>query len=269
MSDDGLFKQYQDRGYCSIQRVVDDEALDELRAATSRCVRNAEDPGRVLEQDGQTVRGLHGTHLHDQTFAMLCRHPVLLGAAEKLLGEQVYVHQFKLNIKAAFIGDVWDWHQDMTFYHYEDELPQPEFLTVALYLDDVTEFNGPLTVIPRSHKEGLLPSAKRQIVEYDTKSDWLSNTTAKLRYTADHDTLRRLVRMYGLDAPKGRAGDAVIFHANLFHGSGVNISPFDRRVVFISYNSVKNLPRRTRPPRPEFLAARNFEPLTPCIDALV
>jgi ectoine hydroxylase len=55
----------------------------------------------------------------------------------------------------------------------------------------------------------------------------------------------------------------MVFHANLFHGSGVNMSPFDRRVIFISYNSVNNRPERTRPPRPEFLAARDLSPLEP------
>ncbi|MBW4049020.1 MAG: phytanoyl-CoA dioxygenase [Proteobacteria bacterium] len=268
MLNEELKQQYQEKGYFVLRNVVSEPALKILREAAAACALDINDPGRVTEQDGVTVRGLHGTHLRNEAIASLCRHPVLLDAAKQILGQDVYVHQFKLNIKAAFVGDVWEWHQDMTFYHREDELPEPEFLTIAVFLDDVTEFNGPLTVIPGSHGAGFLDSFKHTIVDYDLKSDWLSNTTAKLRYTVDRDVLRTLVRQCGMDAPKGRAGDSVVFHANLFHASGVNISPFERRVAFISYNSVKNLPKPTRAPRPEFLCARSFEPLTPCPDEL-
>lgn len=264
-----LKRQYVDRGYCVLPNVLSDSALQALRLASDACSRDTSDPGRVTEEDGTTVRGLHGAHLRNDALSKLCRHPVLLDAAKQILGQEVYVHQFKLNIKAAFVGDVWEWHQDMTFYHREDEIPEPSFLTIAVFLDDVTEFNGPLTVIPCSHREGFKDSIKHTIDDYDKQSEWLSNTTAKLRYTVDRAVLRRLVDQYGLDAPKGKAGDCIVFHANLFHASGVNISPFDRRVAFISYNSVKNLPKATRPPRPEFLSARNFEPLTPCLDEML
>ncbi|MGM3278136.1 phytanoyl-CoA dioxygenase family protein [Ralstonia sp. 24A2] len=266
MLNEELKRQFQEKGYCVLRNVVSEPALNVLHEAAEACSLDLDDPGRVTEQDGITVRGLHGTHLRNEAIASLCRHPVLLDAAKQVLGQDVYVHQFKLNIKAAFVGDVWEWHQDMTFYHREDELPEPEFLTIAVFLDDVTEFNGPLTLIPGSHNAGFLDSIKHTIAAYDQQSDWLSNTTAKLRYTVDRGVLRKLVQQCGMEAPKGKAGDCVVFHANLFHASGVNISPFDRRVAFISYNSVKNLPKPTRPPRPEFLAARNFEPLTPIPD---
>lgn len=268
MLNEKLKQQYHDKGYCTLQNVISPKALKILQQAADDCTMDLNDPGRVTEQDGTTVRGLHGTHLRNPIIEKLCRHPILLDTAKQILGQDVYVHQFKLNIKAAFVGDVWEWHQDMTFYHREDELPEPDFLTIAVLLDDMTEFNAPLTVIPCSHQEGFKPSIKHEISDYDQKNNWLSNTTAKLRYTVDRELLKRLVEKYGLDAPKGSAGDSIVFHANLFHSSGVNISPFDRRVAFISYNSVKNKPKPTRPQRPEFLSARNFSPLTQCTDEI-
>jgi ectoine hydroxylase len=259
--------EYAEQGFIVVENCLNADALQRLRQAGEACARDQSDPGRVYEADGVTVRGMHGTHLRDETMARLCRNRVLLTIAKEILHEDVYVHQFKLNVKAAFVGDVWEWHQDMTFYHREDELPEAAFLTVAVLLDDVTEFNGPLIVIPGSHKDGFQNSIKNSIDEYDAQSSWLSNTTAKLRYTVERSLLTAMVRKNGMVAPKGKAGDCIVFDANLFHASGVNMSPFDRRVAFISYNSVKNLPRPTRAPRPEFLAARDFAALQPVEEA--
>ena len=74
----------------------------------------------------------------------------------RLLGGPVYVHQFKINGKAAFDGDVWQWHQDYGTWARDDLMPEPRAMNVALFLDDVTEFNGALMIIPKSHKQGVL-----------------------------------------------------------------------------------------------------------------
>jgi ectoine hydroxylase len=261
--------EYDERGFIIVSDVLSARALQNLRAEAEQVATDKADPGLVTEEDGVTVRGLHGTHLRSDLMGKLCSHPKLLAISKQLLGEDVYVHQFKLNVKAAFVGDVWEWHQDMTFYHREDEVPEPAFLTIAVLLDDSTQFNGPLLLIPGSHKEGFHLAAKNEIAAYDEQSPWLSNTTAKLRYTADHALLKRMVEKNGMAAGTGKAGDCVVFHANLFHGSGVNMSPFDRRVAFISYNAVSNTPRPTRPARPEFLCAQNHAALEPCYDEAI
>ena len=260
---------YTERGYIVAADCLSANALANLRAEAEQTARDLSDPGRVTEQDGVTVRGLHGLHLRSDLMNKLCSHPRLLAMAKQLLGTDVYVHQFKLNVKAAFVGDMWEWHQDMTFYHREDEVPEPAFLTMAVLLDDATEFNGPLLLIPGSHQEGFHIAMKNEIAEYDAQSPWLSNTTAKLRYTADRELLKRMVQKNGIAACKGRAGDVIVFHANVFHASGTNMSPFDRRVAFISYNSVANVPRPTRPARPEFLCAQDHSPLQPCHDEAI
>lgn len=53
----------------------------------------------------------------------------------------------------------------------------------------------------------------------------------------------------------------MLFDANICHGSAPNMSPFDRAVAIVTYNSVDNLPVRVTQPRPEFLASRDYEPL--------
>ena len=65
------------------------------------------------------------------------------------------MHQFKINGKMAFEGDVWQWHQDYGTWFNDDLMPTSRAMNVAIFLDDVTEFNGPLLFIPGSHKKGV------------------------------------------------------------------------------------------------------------------
>ena len=73
-------------------------------------------------------------------------------AGAELFGEAVYMHQFKINGKMAFDGDVWQWHQDYGTWQNDDLMPTERAMNVAIFLDDVNEFNGPLMFIPGSHQ---------------------------------------------------------------------------------------------------------------------
>jgi ectoine hydroxylase len=254
-------EKYRTEGYAMIRSAISEQRVKILQDCSTKCLSDTSDPGRVTERDGETVRGLHGTHLHNETIADLCSTSKILDAAKNLIGDPVYVHQFKLNQKAAFVGDVWEWHQDMTFYHHEDGIPEPKFLTAAVFLDDVNEFNGPLLLIPRSHRNGLQNTTTTGGKTDPVDRPWLSNTTAKLKYTPDKEIVKKLIEKNGIFAAKGKAGDCVLFHANLFHASGANLSPHDRRIAFISYNSTSNTPIAIPSPRPDFLASRNYQPL--------
>ena len=74
----------------------------------------------------------------------------------------VYVHQFKLNAKAAFEGDVWQWHQDYGTWQRDDGMPDARAMNIAVFLDEVMPINGPLMLIPKSHKQGVLRRRPRQ-----------------------------------------------------------------------------------------------------------
>ena len=64
-----------------------------------------------------------------------------------------------MNGKAAFGGDVWQWHYDFATHHREDGTPKPLALNLHIFLDDVTEFNGPLWFVRGSHRHGPVPTA--------------------------------------------------------------------------------------------------------------
>ena len=201
----------------------------------------------VCEKDGDTVRTSFATHTYNNVFAKFVCHPKVLEPAQQLLTGKVYVHQFKLNAKAAFTGDIWQWHQDFGTWHRDDAMPEPLAMNLAVYLDEVNEFNGPLYLIPKSHKYGVLKAG------HDTL------TTSYPLWTLDADQIRKLVDQGGIIAPKGAAGTGLFFHSCLVHASPPNISPWDRLIVYLSYNNVKNYIRQFK--RPEWIAHRNFTPL--------
>jgi Phytanoyl-CoA dioxygenase (PhyH) len=215
-------------------------------------------PSRIMERDGRTVRALHGCHLMHPLFERLIRLPILLGLAKQILGSDVYLYQFKINLKAAFRGDVWPWHQDYIFWRNEDGMLRPRALNVIIFLDDVTEFNGPIYFMPGSHHEGCIdvPAAN-----HNHTSNWRSNVTADLKYRIDDERLAAFAQRYGLISPKGPRGSVVFSHCNIIHASPSNITPFSRRLVIITYNAVDNVPCSKAPIRPDFLVGRDVSSL--------
>src|SRR6185437_11393954 len=121
---------------------------------------SAEDcSANIREKRSGEVRTAMGLHLRHKDFATLVRHPRLIEPAFQLLGDQLYVQQVKVNTKAAFEGEVWQWHYDFATHHAEDGVPEPLALNLHLFLDDVTEHNGPLIFIRGSHRQGPVRTA--------------------------------------------------------------------------------------------------------------
>jgi ectoine hydroxylase len=77
----------------------------------------------VREKDGTTARTAFAAHTYNDAFARLGRHPRLIRPVEQLLGGPVYIYQYRINAKAAFEGDVWQWHQDYGTWARDDEMP--------------------------------------------------------------------------------------------------------------------------------------------------
>jgi ectoine hydroxylase len=233
-------------------------------AAETAAIAQVDHPSRVMEKDGRTVRALHGCHLTSPVMARLTRQARLLQPAEQLLGGPVYVHQFKINFKAAFGGDVWKWHQDYIFWRKGDGMREACCTSAMIFLDDVTEFNGPLMLIPGSHRHGMI-----DVESARGTGGWQDNVAADLKYTLDRETIARLVSEGGIVAPKGRRGSVLIFHPNLAHASAPNLSPWDRTMLIVTYNRVTNVPVPPGEPRPEFLVSRDARPLAVAEEMLV
>ncbi len=204
-------------------------------------------PENVREKDSDAVRTNFAAHMYSYPFARLARHPRMVEPIMQLFGEELYMHQFKINGKMAFDGDVWQWHQDYGTWKNDDLMPEARAMNVAIFLDEVNEFNGPLMLIPGSHKLGVIEA------DHDT------STTSYPLWTINHDTIRKLVERGGIVAPKGPPGSMILFHSCLVHASTSNLSPWNRVSVYLSLCAVSNHIRRFK--RPGYIAHRDFTPL--------
>src|SRR5438477_40359 len=222
---------------------------EEIKALTDEVPRlyATRRPENVREKGSDAVRTNFAAHLYSKPFAKLARHPRMIDPVMQMFNEPVYMHQFKINGKMAFDGDVWQWHQDYGTWARDDLMPEARAMNVAIFLDEVNEFNGPLMFIPGSHKQGVIAAG------HD-----LSTTSYPL-WTIDHETITQLVVHGGIVAPKGPPGSMILFHGCLVHASTSNLSPWNRVAVYLSLCAVSNHIRRFK--RPEYIAHRDFAPI--------
>jgi ectoine hydroxylase-related dioxygenase (phytanoyl-CoA dioxygenase family) len=148
---------YRESGYLVVEDVIDRATLAEIRDVIARLVEGAR--GKTAHDD---VYDLEPTHRPDAprvrrikkptqvhpVFDRLIRSDRMVGVLNQLLGANVRLHGSKLNMKAPQYGSPVEWHQDWAFYpHTNDDL-----LAVGCMLDDMMLENGPLLVIPGSHR---------------------------------------------------------------------------------------------------------------------
>jgi len=209
----------------------------------------AQDRDEVIREKGTTApRTAFYVQTWNDVFARVARHPRLVEPGRQLLGsDELYMHQFKINAKAAFDGAVWQWHQDYATWFNDDDMPEAKAMNIALFIAEANEFNGPLMFIPRSHKQGRLGAT------HDV------TTTSYPLWTMDPETITKLVAEGGIVAPKGPPGSVLMFHGNLVHASGSNLTPWSRWILYLSLNRCDNAIRRFK--RPTWIANRDFTPI--------
>jgi len=258
---------YHENGYLQIENFLDDREVQVLYSELPNTIEK--DSPRIILEDNGSVRSIFAPHFVSAAYERLARLDRLVLAAEQLIKEQVYVHQYKINTKKGLKGDWWEWHQDFPYWNIDDGISEPDLVTVMLYLQDTGPSNGALLLIPQTHKLGIAKFAEKDPVSMNEKHkynahhqthDYLSSLNSNIKFTVDHELIKELSIEKGIVTASGKKGAALFFHGNIFHASNINITPFDRDAVLITYNSVSNLPCTTSP-RPEFLAGRNYEPI--------
>jgi phytanoyl-CoA hydroxylase len=150
---------YEQDGYLVFPELLDATELAVLRSALAEVLRDAEgltetnDKFSITrsEDGGYSVRRIFDPIARHQAFQDLVLKPKILDAVESLIGPNIQLHHTKLNLKPPSSREArFEWHQDYPFFPHTNF----DLLAVMIFLDDSTQENGCLTIIPGSHKWG-------------------------------------------------------------------------------------------------------------------
>jgi ectoine hydroxylase len=242
------FSSYFEQGYIFLPELL---PIDQINAVMSQlpelCALDR--PEVVYENDETTVRSLMNVHGFCDAANRLARHPAIIEPAIRIIESEIYIYQCILNLKRAFSGDMWQWHQDYPTYLTDDGMPENRLLNVLIFMEEVNEFNGPLMMIPGSHHCDAFKNEEDDI------------TTSFPIRALDDNRVAEQVAQSGIVAPKGPAGSVILANSNIIHGSAANMSPWGRSMISLTLNSVENKHRGSS--RPDWVVMDDFTPVTP------
>jgi ectoine hydroxylase len=247
---------YAERGYLVLEGLFDDGEIATLKEESERLRAHAATLAAetlIHEPDGEELRSIFRIHAQSELMAGLAADARLLAIARQLLGDEVYLHQSRLNLKPGFDGREFYWHSDFETWHVEDGMPRMRASSMSIALDENTACNGPLMLIPGSHRHFV------SCVGATPREHYRQSLRRQAYGVPDRASLAWLVERGGIDLALGSPGAVVVFDCNTMHGSSGNLTPWPRSNVFLVYNSRENrlqAPYGGLPPRPEFIAAR-------------
>lgn len=210
---------YNQNGYLVLERRIPDTVIGAIRDEVARF----EDEARGLTVSNERldledshrpevprIRRIKLPHAISEVMRALMVSDHVLAPVRDLIGPDLRLHTTKLNMKSAGFGAAVEWHQDFAFYPHTND----DVLAVGIIVDDMGLENGPLMVFPGTHKGPI----------FDHHSEGLFVGAIDLEAS-------------GLDVKKavpllGPAGSITIHHARVVHGSALNSSDRDRRLLF-------------------------------------
>lgn len=254
--DKALLDHYEKNGFLFLDHLFDEDEIAQMQIQmqTLRDDKRIKDREEsITEARSGDIRSVFDVHKLNNFFNKIAQDPRLIRVAEYLLGDQVYLHQTRLNYKPGFRGQEFYWHSDFETWHVEDGMPRMRALSMSITLTPNDHNNGPLLVIPGSHHTFV------SCVGETPEENYRSSLKKQNVGVPDDQSLQNMVEAAGITPAIGQPGRVILFDCNLMHGSNGNISPSPRSNLFLVYNAISN--RISRPfgqqrERPEYIAAR-------------
>ena len=210
---------YNDHGYLILENRVPVDLMDGIRAEIARLTEIARgmtaSDDRIDLEDSHTpqdprVRRVKRPDRQSKPIADLMYSDHILAPIRDLIGPNLRLQTTKLNMKSAGFGAAVEWHQDWAFYPYTND----DVLAVGLIIDDMGPENGPLMVFPGTHRQGVFNHHNNGVfcgaIDLDAEGLDMSDAVPLM----------------------GPAGSISIHHARIVHGSALNTSTKDRRIIF-------------------------------------
>ncbi|MBV9171921.1 MAG: phytanoyl-CoA dioxygenase family protein [Chloroflexi bacterium] len=221
---------YEEQGYLVFPQLLDPAELATLRNALAEVLREAEgltennDKFSITKTDdgGYSVRRIYEPIVRHEAFRALVHNPKILDVVEALIGPNIQLHHTKLNLKPPSSREArFEWHQDYPFFPHTNF----DLLAVMIYLDDSTEENGCLTIIPGSHKFG-------------PRNHLFARDGAFSSQLEDKAVLNDPSRWLKVPVP---AGGMELHHCNMLHSSTANRGTKPRSAMVIQYRAADNV----------------------------
>jgi ectoine hydroxylase len=227
---------YFEHGYLLLSSVVPLTWVDRLRAVTDEMVhrsRNLTHSDRAFDLEpghsanNPRLRRLTSPVEHHPTYWEFASASILPDIIADLVGPDVKFHHSKLNFKWAKGGEEVKWHQDITYWPHTNYSP----LTAGLYLHDCGPDQGPLMVVPGSHRGELFS-------QYNDQDEWVGCLSKVDLKTVPVETADELI---------GPAGSITIHNCRVVHGSRPNLSDAGRPLLLNVYSAADAFPYTANP----------------------
>ena len=220
---------YQEQGYLVLENHLDDAMVSAIRDEIARLSEpaaqmSASDDKIDLEdshsKEEPRIRRIKLPHTQSALFKDLLYSDAILAPVRDLIGAHLRLHTTKLNMKSAGYGAAIEWHQDFAFYPHTND----DVLAVAVIIDDMDMENGPLMVVPGSHKGPI----------FDHHDEGVFAGGVNLE--KEGISLDEAVPL------TGPAGSISIHHGRILHGSAQNLSDHPRRLMFFEIMAADAFP---------------------------
>ncbi len=221
--------QFWRDGVLVVENAVDPQDLASLKKQFATWVeqsrQEADDYGETLDgrprfdlQPGHcskrpALRRVQSPEEVSKAYANVMRNAHMVDYCAELIGPAIRFHHGKVNSKLPGTATQVKWHQDFLF----QPMTHHDMITCLLFVDEVTLENGPLEVLPGTHK-GPLYSHWHNGVFTGAVSD-------EIIEPQKHNVVKCT----------GPAGAVCLMHVNLLHGSAPNLSDKPRTLYITTY----------------------------------
>ena len=195
--------QYHDEGFIAPIRVMSEEEALKVK-------ERVEEAEKAFPEEFNP-ENRNNLHLTFMVLDELAHNPIILDAVEDLIGPDFSLWSSVMFIKNPSTEQFVSWHQDATYMG----MTSSDFLTPWIALTPSTEEMGCMAMIPRSHKQNILP-------HQDTFSENNILTRGQVVKDVDEEKAVNLIL---------KPGEMSIHHGAVIHGSKPNKSK-QRRIGF-------------------------------------
>ena len=222
--------KYQKDGYIVLENFFDIEFINKINEIVNEIISNSKNINKNdylydledahLQNGIPQVRRIKNPVEQINELEFVIKNKKLLQLLKCFLGANIRLHHSKINMKNPILGSSVEWHQDWAFYPHTND----SVLEVGIPLANITEENGPMLVIPKSHKKSIYNHHDNGYFCGAIKSDDIKINEKKIKPL--------LCNIKSI----------TLHHAKLVHGSNYNKSKFKRPLMLLGFTAADAWP---------------------------